>query len=423
MAAPGSNATVITPKPNVILISIDTLAADHMGVYGYHRATTPFLAKFANENVLFENTFSQAAYTLASHYSIFTGLYADTHGVVWQRNETMLAPTHQTLTQFLKASGYRTVWAGITTDPQLSLKRGLERGFDEIHNLIFEMGAGQRAVNALLKTLPGKPFFLFLHTYMVHDPYHPIAPYDHLFDPGFKRRIELREDRLFTMRRRGSPIDPAESRVTRIRENYMSQFNLSDKADHEHFVSLYDGGVRTADDAMKEVFSTLKKLHIYDNSLIVVTSDHGETFGQHGYYLHFTPTREEIHVPLIMKIPGVKPTRIAQTTLSIDILPTLLEALQIAPPSNLDGRSLLPLIHGQPFSREEYFFSHGLDRRDAVWNADWKLRFSFPGIRNAQLYHIRSDPYERNEIAEVRADVVTRLMSVLDAFRLKHLQH
>ncbi len=416
------NAAAVEAKPNIILISIDTLAAEHMGVYGYSRPTTPFLRNFARENVLFENTFSQAPYTLASHYSIFTGLYADTHNIVNEGTEPMLDPKYKTITEHLKASGYRTVWAGTTTNPQLDVKRGLVRGFDEVHNLIFEMGPGQRAVTALLKTLPGKPFFLFLHTYMVHDPYHPIAPFNKLFDPGFKRHIEFKEDKLLAMREGGMLVDPEESPRRRVRNNFLSQFNLSDPKERGHIVSLYDGGVRTVDDAMKEVFGTLKKLGLYDNSLIVVTSDHGETFGQRGYYYHVETSREEIHVPLIMKVPGVRPARIAQTTLSIDILPTILDFLHIAPPTSLEGRSLLPLMLGKPFSREEYSFSHGMDCMDAVWNADWKLRFSL-GNGAPHLYYIRNDPTEQNDLAPIRIEVVERLKGVLDAFKLNRTHH
>ncbi len=417
VSASASGAVLPTAKPNVILVSIDTLAADNMGIYGYSRHTTPNLAKFASESVLFENTFSQAAYTLASHYSIFSGLYADTHKVVAWEGGPALDPKYKTLTEFLKADGYRTVWAGTTTDPQLDLKRGLGRGFDEIHNVKFEMGAGLSSVKALLKTLPGKPFFLFLHTYMVHDPYHPIAPFDRLYDPGFHRHIESNEAKLLRMQFPRYTPDPKEDDVVRIRGNYLRQFNFMNAADRKHIVALYDGGVQTADLAMREVFTTLKQLGIYDNSLIVVTSDHGEAFGQHGHYYHLTPTHEEIHVPLIMKIPGIKPARVSAMTLSIDILPTILESLKLAAPSTLEGRSVLPLLRGETASREEYFFSHGLRRSDAVWNLEWKLHYGFPDDV-AELYHIMTDPMERNDIAWARPEVVGRFKAVLDGFRL-----
>ncbi|MBI3544091.1 MAG: sulfatase [Deltaproteobacteria bacterium] len=411
-------------KPNVILISIDTLAADHMSLHGYFRETTPFLTQLARENVMFDTCFSQAAYTLASHYSMFTGLYVDTHKVTWRLEEPALAPRHKTLTERLKAAGYRTVWIGTTSDPMLSLKRGLGRGFDTIHDARLEMGAGLKKVKKLLKTLPGnKPFFLFLHTFMVHDPYRPIPPYDRIFDPGFPRRIETTESALLKLHPPLTRKEGPQARTQRVRDNFMGQFDLSKQADHDHLVALYDGGIRTADDAMREIFETFRKLGIYDDSLVVVTSDHGETFGQHGYFLHATPTHEETHVPLIMKIPGARPARVSQMALSIDIVPTILDSLGLPPDadSRLEGQSLLPALQGKAIPRDEYFFSHGLEGMDAVWDSRWKLTHAHPSVRTIRLYDLKADPLEHNDLAERRLGVVTKLKSVLEAFRLKRL--
>ncbi|MBI3544288.1 MAG: sulfatase [Deltaproteobacteria bacterium] len=411
-------------RPNVILISIDTLAADHMGLYGYPRDTTPFLSKFAAENVLFENTFSQAAYTLPSHISMFTGLYVETHKIYARWPRTTLAPGFKTLPEILKANGYKTIWMATRHDSHLAFDRGLGRGFDEVDDVALEMGPGLAKVKRLLGKVKARPFFLFLHTYMVHDPYRPIAPYDHLFDPGYKRYIELDTQKLFKM----SPMvpdtrDPELSWQDHVnlhtRSHYLKQFNLRDEADHRHFVALYDGGVRTADDAMKAIFATLKRQGLYDNSLIVLTSDHGETFGARGYYFHMRPTREEIHVPLIMKLPGVKPRRIAQTALSIDILPTVLDQLRLPAPAGVEGRSLLPLLEGKPIERDEYFHSHGDGRMDAIWNSEWKLRFSSREIPDPLLFHLSDDPYELHDIAGANPSVVNRLKAAMTLFRMK----
>ncbi|MBI3544090.1 MAG: sulfatase-like hydrolase/transferase [Deltaproteobacteria bacterium] len=373
---------------------------------------------------MFENCFSQAAYTLASHYSMFSGLYVDTHKVIWEHNVRVLHPRHKTLTEYLKAAGYRTVWMATTTSDMLSLSHGLGRGFDELHDTRLEMGAGLKKVKTLLKTLPGKqPFFLFLHTYMVHDPYHPVAPYDHVFDPGFKRRIELDEEKLFRLY---PPRDSEEAKLpreTRIRNNYKRQFDLKKKADFEHFVSLYDGGIRSADEAMKQIFARLRELGLYESSLIVVTSDHGESFGRYGYFFHYTPTHEETHVPLIMRIPGAKPARVSQTALGIDILPTILDAVGIEPGADarLEGRSLLPALQGKAIARDEYLYSHGLEHSDAIWSPQWKLVHGHPQLRDIRLYDLKADPLEHRDLARAHPELVTKLQGALEAFRLNRL--
>ncbi|MBI3544089.1 MAG: sulfatase [Deltaproteobacteria bacterium] len=417
-ALAGEPVAARAKKPNVIFISIDTLAADHTSLHGYFRDTTPFLKKLASENVMFENCISQAAYTLASHTSMFTGLYVDTHQVVWQHGEKVLGPEHKTLAERLKAAGYRTVWMATTTSPMLSLSRGLGRGFETVHDTWLEMGDGLKKVKTLLKTLPGeKPFFLFLHTYMLHDPYHPVAPYDRVFDPGFRRHIELAPDKLENLRIPRNLEEATVSRDARIRNNFMGQFNLKYKPDHDHFVALYDGGIRTADDAMKEIFATFRKIGVYNDSLIVVTSDHGETFGDYGYYFHYTPTHQETHVPLIMRIPGAKPARVSQMALGIDLLPTILDVLGIDPGAGpkLEGRSLLPALQGKTIPRDEYVFSHGLDHMDAVWDSQWKLVHGHPEIQDIRLYDVKADALERHDLSARNPGVVAKLKSVLDA--------
>ncbi len=415
-------------RPNVILISIDTLAADHMGLHGYFRDTTPFLTKFAGENVMFENTFSQAAYTLPSHMSMFTGLYVDTHKIFTRMPLTTLDLKYLTLAQVLKANGYKTVWMATTRDPHLSPSRGLGRGFDELHDVDFEMGKGLTHVKSLLGKLKTKPFFLFLHTYMVHDPYHPIAPYDRIYVPSNYPKVVVDKDKLFKLTPFiPAPIEPDLSlyvqRYLHARINFFKQFDRGDPGAMAHMAALYDGGIRTADDAMKEVFATFKKLGLYENSLIVVTSDHGEAFNQHGYYGHFRPTYEEIHVPLIMKIPGTAPKRIKASTLSIDIMPTILDSLKIVGPGNLEGRSLLPLIAGQAIQRDEFSFSHGEARMDAIWNSEWKLRFFDPAVPDPVLFHISDDPLEKVDVSDENPKIVARLKNSLSAFRAKRLSN
>ncbi len=244
----------------IVLVSIDTLRADHLGAYGYARPTSPFFDELAQRGTLFERAIVQLPGTLPSHMSIFTGLYPAEHGVYPPDN--VLAVNVPTLPEVLRAHGFRT--AGFTEGGYVDGHYGFERGFDRFAD---DTGEGSRAVEATLARgldfLAGlqrdERFFLFLHTYVVHDPYDPPPPYERLFweDSPPAEAWEPTGPNLTAVNRGERTVTPATVR---------------------YFEALYDGSIRYFDDRLRAFFARLDELGLTDETTIVLTSDHGEEF-------------------------------------------------------------------------------------------------------------------------------------------------
>jgi arylsulfatase A-like enzyme len=406
-------AAASQPKYNVVVILLDTLNADHMGTYGYSRDTTPFLSAFARESVLFEDDHAQGAYSLAAHYSLFTGTYAETHGIHYGSSMAakVLDRGIPTLTERLRAAGFRTAWTGPQGLRHLDLERGLGRGFDFIRPITewVEKDGDIERLGSLFHELSTRPFFAFVHTYRLHAPYRAVPPYDTMFDPGFKRHILSTEVELLGHK-------PTLDDWLTVQQKFMAQFDLSRPEDRNHFSAMYDAVIRQVDDRVKLVIDRIKSLGLYDKTIVVVTADHGEALGEHGYLGHNEPNREEVHTPLIMHVPGMAARRVTDSVLEIDVMPTILELEGLPIPASVEGRSLVPLIQGHQLEPRDTFFSHGHSRL-AVWKGDWKL-ISGGGLED-DLYQIHNDPFEKHNLAREQLPMVANLRALLDAFLLK----
>jgi arylsulfatase A-like enzyme len=302
------------PPPNVVVLSMDTLRARSIGVYGAERPTTPSLDAFAREGTQFESAFSPAAYTLPGHMSMFTGLDVRGHRAVTLR--TVLDPRHRTLPELFRSAGYATgaVISASWIAPYLGFRRGVD-AFAEYDPPVAPPPYGVPC-EAFTKALEwmrlnrDRPFFLFAHDFQVHRPYVAPPPYASLF---------------------GTPPDeagPVESEFHRFR---------------------YEQEVRYADDQIRAFLEGLDALGLADRTLVVLTADHGEAFGEHGLFEHSRDVHAEMtHVPLVMRLPGVVPAdrRIAEPVSLADILPTVLDVAGLPPMPDLDGTSLLPLLTG-----------------------------------------------------------------------------
>jgi arylsulfatase A-like enzyme len=415
--------------PNVILISLDTAGADHMSVYGYKRETTPFLSQLAKDAATFENSLAQGAFTLPSHYSMFTGLFPQRHGVCQRQSNSILDTKHKTLTEHLKAAGYSTFFAGILNAQNLSLTRGLERGFDEKQYFEIKFDPGieglKNKVTALKKS--GK-FFLFLHTYMPHDPYmahhenEPPSPFERSFIPKTAKSIEFIIEKLLGTSPALAPVPTSPEGFFqywfRVRNLFSAQFDLKTQAGRDHLISTYDGGIKSTDERLAKVISMFKAAGVYENSLIIVTSDHGEAFGEHGQWYHGNPYHEVLHVPLVIKFPGgrYKGKRVRETVHGVDLAPTVLEVLGLPPAAQSDGLSLLGLFRSSGLKRNGYSYSTG-PNTTAVWDRKWNLLVG-PWGTTDQLYDIVSDPLERTDVIAAHPQVALKMKTALNAFRL-----
>lgn len=317
---------------NVILISIDTLRADHLGAYGYPRDTSPHIDAFAADSVQFNTAIAQAPSTLPSHASIFTGLIPVKHGS-FAALQAPISPEVSTLPEILSDAGFRTMsWNGGGLVGSLF---GFGRGFDEyITDRDNDRFADKVALaTEWLDSNPNEKFFMFLHTYEVHDPYDPDPEYMALFDGDYSGELPDKIDVSFL------------AKVNSGKEAVSAE-------DVQHIRNAYDGEIRSMDEAFGKLLAYLKAQGLYDDTLIIFTSDHGEEFGEHGGVgRHFFTLYDELlHVPLIIKMPGLKMAGsvVDEQVRGLDILPTVLDVLAVNADLDIDGQSLISLMQGKP---------------------------------------------------------------------------
>ena len=332
-------------RPNLLLISVDTLRADRLGCYGYGRSTSPNIDLIARQGVLFENAFSASPKTTPSHMSILTGLYPRAHNVyMWEMNPEgvfsgkTLSEKINTLAEILKEYGYTNV--AFTGGANVAGRIGFDRGFE-----IYDEEADTEAACRWLEENGEKKFFLFYHTYYTHDPYLPPPPYDTKYDPGYSGSIPTRQELMDEL---GIRDGEAWHGIWRpLQKSFWSGIDLNDPADRRHLNALYDGAINYVDNELiSSLIKSMEKSGLLDNTLIVFTSDHGEEFLEHGRVEHNSIYREVASVPLIMRLPGILPAgkRIQQLVRTIDIMPTILELLKIPSGTSIQGADLLPAI-------------------------------------------------------------------------------
>ena len=358
------------PAPDVYLITIDTLRADHVGCYGYKQVETPALDGLAADGIRFTQAFTHSPITNTSHITILTGLLPSVHGVT--DFGVPLSPQHLTAAELLKKQGYQTAaFIGAVILDSNTLAPGLDRGFDFYDNFPKTDSKNSVSKNPAAKNKtrwgrverrgmevvehaetwfeqhPTGPHFVWVHLYDPHDPYEPPPPFS---------------------------------------EKYK---------DH-----LYDGEIAYADSAVAHWIAFLKKAGVYDNAIIMVTGDHGEGLGEHGEETHGLFLYDStLHIPLLLKLPAAahRGTVIGAQVRTTDILPTILSVTGAAAPPELNGESLLPLIVNQSAP----------SNRELFGETDYPLRWGWAPLRalrsetaklikapRPELYDLQSDPKE-----------------------------
>jgi arylsulfatase A-like enzyme/Tfp pilus assembly protein PilF len=360
---------------NLLLVTIDTLRADHLGCYGYGGASTPVLDALARDGARFENVQSAVPITGPSHATILTGLYPPAHGV--RDNVTFpLDPRHATLASLLRARGYRTA-AFIGAYPVASAF-GFGQGFDEFNEGLHEspdfgQGAerpGNEVADAVVGWLanPGEgPFFVWMHLYDPHTPYAPPPPYDQIF--------------------RDRP---------------------------------YDGEVAFADAQVGRVLQAFRASGREKDTLVVVVADHGEALGEHDEAGHAVLIYQStLRVPLILAGPGIPAGRVVPDQVgTVDLLPTVLGLLGFEPPQGLPGRSLRPALRAQRLAPQPLYSESLFGRLNCRWSTlrgwtgdGWKLiDGSAP-----ELYELAGDPAEARNRAAEETQRVSRMREALAA--------
>ncbi len=414
------------PRPNVLLISVDTLRPDHLGMYGYERPTSPFLDGLAARGVRFENAFAQASWTLPSHMSLMTSAYPQTHGV--EVATAALPAEIPLLAESFAKAGYST--SAFVSWVYLKAEYGFGRGFDTYVELlpppelqdsstIYSITAGAFAnqVSEQLRAHPPEgPAFLFLHLFDPHMSYAPPLETARLFDPELKDvwpgAYENLQRFITGIHEDAPSIPPQELAQAR---------------------ALYDGEIRHVDDSLQRLLQNLVEIgFLTGNSIIAFTSDHGEEFDDHGSMEghQWTLYDEVVRVPLFLLLPGGAhsgevESRVVQ---SIDIAPTLLDAAGIEIPQSFEGHSLLPLLEdGSAAAWEEEVFLQ-IRRFNLKWalrTPTHKLIFNQspetddqgrPLRAGFELYDLISDPGETTNVFDPEDPVSRGLATRLKAY-------
>jgi len=379
------------PRPyNVLIVSIDTLRADRLGCDGYARPTSPALDRLASEHaVRFAIAIAEAPWTLPSHVTLLSGLHPLSHGV----RQPSQAPAAEVrlLAERLSELGHYTF--GITDGGWLSEPWGFARGFQSFQARDQEFS---RSVEQTLEFLrfrePRGPWFGFLHTYDVHCPYDPPAPYRGRFVSPEAEPIEV-EGRCGNPDFNSLELTPGQQRF------------LSDR---------YDEDVRRADDALGTLFAAFEQLDLWRDTILIVTSDHGEEFGEHGQIGHERSLqRELLAIPLLIAVPGRTPRVVTAPVGLSDVVPTVLELLAAGGAAGLDGRSLVPLLDGRvdPDREPGRLSDLGWQGDLSSWmDAEEQLILDRSGAA-PRYFDLRLDPHENEERAAAAGARVEQLRS------------
>jgi arylsulfatase A-like enzyme len=408
---------------NVILISVDTLRPDHLGCYGYYRETSPNIDSLAENSVLFSNVYASSPWTLPSHVSMLTSLHGVNHQVY--HDDERMDPEILTLADLLRQNHF--FCNAFTGGGFVSSVYGFSKGFDmyqEGGGGVFRQDAAEYCFRLVAEWLDAhsrdKNFFLFIHTYQPHDPYACPEPYKDMF---------LAEDakwgHINLMGHLGG------------RSNL---FKPLPEEERQNIVDLYDGEVRYTDEALiGPLIQKLKQLDLYDTSLILFTSDHGEEFYDHKSWGHGHQLyNESLKVPLLVKFPE---SRFQGTTVSkivslVDVVPTILEELRVdISELSLDGKSLFPVIEGKEREERSFWADIGgnvlnshvpqkistnsgtekfiLNRKYTEENLSF-FECPPPETGPVELYELIKDPGEELNIADHRADLVNQLIRTIE---------
>lgn len=413
--------------PNIIVVMIDTLRADHVGAYGYPRPTTPNLDRLAEVGVRFEHAFSVSSWTGPAVASLFTGVLPSRHGFV--ESTSVMRDDLPTLAEQLTRLGYRTA-AFSANFVHVTERTGLNRGFGEFRTLL-KVTSGEdydaivkdiplRGYDAhelteqvrqwLATTPPSQPFFLYVHYIDPHAPYEPPASSYAAFasTAGDTRGASIKE--LTPLEHEGRPLDAAAL---------------------QRLVNLYDGEIRFVDTEVGRLLDEVDGKRYCDNCVVVVTADHGEEFKDHQHLFHgYTLYDEMMRIPLLMYgrgtwnvAPAVAPDLVQLT----DVFATLVEIAGGVLEAGLDGQSLVPLLagrggHAREFVRGELHSDELIDRlmhpkRHTLAVRDQHTKLLVAPDGGTELYRVDVDPAEHNNLSASQPEEVSRLLGAQTAVR------
>ena len=412
----------MSKKPNVLIIGVDSLRRDHTSLDGYFRQTTPHIDKlFGESGTNFPHCFSPSIPTPPGYSALLTGRDCFGTGVVTLSNVPELPSETTTLQAILKAHGYTSTMVGFGDGP-------FTHGFDNFLSYPDSWGRWAKgrshkaeSLNSVaipeLKRLAAQdePFFLFLRHMDPHSPYLPPAPFERMFYDG-------------------DEFDPNNKSLEGAYSfkpfcDYFYPWFPPPCTDSNYIDAQYDGAIAYMDSCIQNIFTTLDALGILDDTLIVFTSDHGETLNEHEcYYDHHGTYDNTLSVPLALRLPGVVPMgfEFDDMVQQKDLVPTILDILGIdKSPYVFDGRSLMPLMQGEDRVMEtEMYITEATWMRKHGWRTpEWKLiralEPDFHFKKPVELYNLLKDPEELHNVADENPEVVDMLTKRMEAWIAK----
>lgn len=424
VASPALEAQIAAGKAprRILFFTVDALAANHLSTYGYERTTSPELTRFAAEAVLFENAVAPAPWTYPSYAAQLTSRHSlTTMGFKGWR----IPESETTIAEYLQDAGYVT--AGFVDNHYLYRKFGMAQGFDHYEEYNKSNRKSLHRALDWVKRHPRDPFFLFVHTNDVHSPYIPSEPWTRMFDHdehwGEPHRLEV-------LRHRQPHVFGALPRVV----------YRKGRRDVNYYEARYDAAIRQTDFEFGRLVELLESLGDWDDTVVIFSSDHGESMGNHDFYFNHGLLYEDIiRVPLLIKFPGGRfdGRRIATQVSLLDLLPTVLEMLNLPARNRIAGKSLFPLVRGErAVQHGAIFASEGIFEQYMIRTDQWKLLKlipgtdeqpskqawrSFPGVDLErpdkvywQLYDLVDDPDERHDVIDEHPAIARSLKAKLE---------
>jgi arylsulfatase A-like enzyme len=421
-----------SPPKNVLLISVDTLRADRLGCYGYGRATSPRIDGLAAEGVRFHHAISQAPWTTPSHASLLTSRYPSSHHMTqsWSRfgrflkegrGYRVLAEDSTTLAEVLQAHGYRTLalTGGVTLAGELGFAQGFDAYREDSYGL---MDRVRPMLTTWLEESRDLPFLIFFHTFEVHAPYTHTDMTEGVLTEAQRAAIQRGVVRARLGESNGPPrrvggetgFGPGRF-ASLLRELGLFRMEVTS--------ALYNGGIRFTDAFLGSLLDDLRRLRLEDRTLVVLTSDHGEEFGEHDrtrfYDAHCQTVYEElIRVPLVVRLPGSIPAgHVVDTPVElVDVAPTILDILGLPTPPAMEGKSLLGLATGRTHEHKEWTISEAtcddletkaLRSPNLKYIAAWEARddehAGIPGpLVKERVFDLVGDPGEKQNLRDRR---------------------
>jgi arylsulfatase A-like enzyme len=387
--------------PSIVLITFDTIRADHLGCYGYFRDTTPRIDSLATESTLFEQCLAPMATTLPSHTSLFTGTYPNEHGILANIKHGGLSfessAALRPLAEFARQTGYRT--AAFVSAAPVKRETGMARGFeifDEPEEKSRTAAETNKPLFAWFDKKGDEPYFLWVHYFDTHSPYLPLPPFDGMYATDSSLTAFLAEREI-----PGSAVGMAKrARPTREIHN------------------RYDGEVSYVDRQIGLLLDRLRRSGDWERTVVVLVGDHGEGLAQHGELGHGSIWGEQLRVPLIVRVPGVAARREPVVMSIVDVVPTLLGLVPSLPFGGfLEQASGIDVLCGTVKNR--FVFSRDsarerddrLGQRCALTGTKWKYVYDPNGTD--KLFDLSFDPFELNDLSGVEKTTAARLKALL----------